>query len=260
MRVVVFAAILAATVAPLAAAQNKWRLVSSFTVSWNEQANVHFSLSIPETWDTPGDFTRLSIIVPGHKQFVLANEGGWVKYGSNEASTSLEVKNLKNLIASNYVFAAKAAQNRTVLFLFGYSYASSPGSLDMLEISAEGDVWVALHREELGLKDFRDLNGDGVAEVVGYPCLSEEYGNGLLTYDPFNVYSLSNSPGGKANLSVALSKQYNLRHYYGWAGPECSEDFAVVLHPPDGGKPIVVSAKEAEKITEPTSSEGKPQR
>jgi hypothetical protein len=64
------------------------------------------------------------------------------------------------------------------------------------------------------------------------------------------VYRLSNAPGENARLSIPLSKRYNLKHYYGWAGPKCSEDIAVVLHPPKGGKPIVVSAKEAQELTE----------
>jgi hypothetical protein len=51
-------------------------------------------------------------------------------------------------------------------------------------------------------------------------------------------------------LSLPLSKTYNLKYYYGWAGAQCSEDIAVVLHPPKGGKPRVMSTKEAEKLTE----------
>ena len=34
----------------------------------------------------------------------------------------------------------------------------------------------------------------------------------------------------EASLSESLSKNYNLKHYYG-AGPSCSEDIAFVLHP-----------------------------
>ena len=121
----------------------------------------------------------------------------------------------------------------------------------MLEIAKDGDTRRVLHRDELGLKELRDLDGDGLVELIGYPCLSEEWGNGLLTYDPFNVYRLSNVPGGSATLSVPLSKSYNLKHYYGWAGPKCSENIAVVLHPTKGGRPIVVTAKEAQELTEP---------
>ena len=109
------------------------------------------------------------------------------------------------------------------MFLFGYSYASSPGSLDVLEVSNKGQPGIVLHRDEFGLKEIRDLDGDGLADIVGYPCLSQAWGNGLLTYDPFNVYKLGASPALPANLSLPLSKSYNLKHYYGWAGAKCSE-------------------------------------
>ena len=71
-----------------------------------------------------------------------------------------------------------------------------------------------------------------------------------MTYDPFNVYKLGTSAAVPANLSLPLSKTYNLKHYYGWAGAICSEDVAVVLHSPKGGKPVVVTTKEAQRLTE----------
>lgn len=234
--------------ASAATAQTKWRQVSEFTFDWDTHPNVRIVLSIPSPWDDPGDFTRVSVLVPGRKDVVFTNETGWVKYATE--ATSAEVKKYKNIVPSEYVFALKANPNRTLLLLLGYGYASSPGSLDVLEISKDGDTRRVLHGDELGLKELRDLDGDGLAEIVGYPCLSQEWGNGLLTYDPFNVYRLSNAPGENARLSIPLSKRYNLKHYYGWAGPKCSEDIAVVLHPPKGGKPIVVSAKEAQELTE----------
>ena len=84
----------------------------------------------------------------------------------------------------------------------------------------------------------RDLDGDGLAEIIAFPCLSQEFGDGLQTYDPFHVYKLDASNGMQASLSFALTRNYNLHHYYGWAGAKCRDDVAVVLHPPDGGKPI----------------------
>jgi hypothetical protein len=54
-----------------------------------------------------------------------------------------------------------------LLVLFGYSYASSPGSPDVLEVSKDGRPAVVFHRNEFGLSDLRDLDGDGLAEIVG---------------------------------------------------------------------------------------------
>jgi len=236
--------------AALAHAQTNWATVSTFRFDWNGHANVQVSLEVPAQWSDPGDFTRIRIHVPGRKEFVLRNDNGWVKYSSEAASIMPGLLKRKNLVNSNYVLALDASdQNRTLLFLLGYSYASSPGSLDVMEISETGDPRVVLHREEFGLTDVIDLDADHVAEIVGFPCLSQEFGNGLETYDPLNVYKLAETKGEEAQLSIPLSRSYNMKHYYGWAGAKCSEDIAVVLHPPKGGKPIIVSTKEAERIT-----------
>lgn len=229
-------------------AQATWKRVSSFKFDWNGRRDVQVVLDIPTSWSDPGDFTRVRIGVPGQKEFTLTNKNGWVKYGSDEASTSPEILKMTNLVVSQYVLVLKASSKRTLLFLLGYSYASSPGSLDVLELADDGHLRSVLHREEFGLRDLRDVDGDAVAEVIGYPCLSQEFGNGLETYDPFNVYKLGATIASPASLSVPLSKSYNLQHYFGWAGAQCREDFAVVLHPPDGGKPRVMRTSDAKKL------------
>jgi hypothetical protein len=246
---VVLILVLLLMVAESAFAQPTWKRRSVFRFDWDGHKDVQVVLEIPSTWSDPGDFTRIRIRVPGQNEFRLTNKHSWVKYGSDEASTSPEISKMKNLVGSKHVLALEATDKRTLLFLFGYSYASSPGSLDVLELSRTGQPRVVLHQEEFGLKDVRDLDGDGIAEIIGYPCLSQEFGNGLQTYDPFNVYELGEKPATPAQLSLALSKSYNLKHYYGWAGAQCREDVAVVLHPPGGGKPRVMSMKEAEKLT-----------
>ena len=233
----------------LALAQSQWRQVEELRFDWDTHKGVRLVVEIPEGWNDPGDFTRIRVNVPGQKEFVTVNKLGWVRYDSDEASTSPLVRETRNALKSANVLAVNMAEGRTVLFLFGYSYASSPGSLDILELADSGVPRVVLHREELGVKQLLDVDGDGVVEIVGYPCLSEEFGNGLLTYDPFNVYKLPAS-GDRATLSLPLSKSYNLKHYYGWAGPKCRDDVAVVLHPPNGGKPLVMKTLEAKKLTE----------
>jgi hypothetical protein len=222
----------------------EWSGVSSFDFDWDGRGTTTVIVEKPSDWDGAEHFARIRIRVPGRKDFVLANKGAWVKYGSDDAELSPDLRKA-NLISSDYVLAMKASENRTLLFLLGYSYGSSPGSLDALEISKDGQPGVVLHRDEFGLKELRDLDGDGIAEVVGYACLSQEWGKDVLTYDPFNVYKLGISPGVPANLSLPLSESYNLKYYYGWAGAECREDIVVVLHPPSGDKPVVVTAEEA---------------
>lgn len=134
----------------------------------------------------------------------------------------------------------------------GRDLIPSPGSLDVIELSPDSDPKLILHKDNLGLLGLEDLNGDGTAEIIGCPCLSQTWGNGLETYDRLHVYVLSPLTGEAATLSLPLSKAYNLKHYYGWAGPDCREDVAVVLHPPGGGKAQIMKSADAERLTNGT--------
>jgi len=245
----IFALVILSVVWVQVSAQTKWSRVSSFKFNWDNHPDVRVTLEIPTSWNDPGDFTRILISVPGKQLFVLTNKEGWVKYAAQEAVVSPEVAK-KNVVDSEYLLALRATgHDRLLLFLIGYAYASSPGTLDVIEISPSGQPRVILHRDELGLAGFHDLDGDDVAEIVGRPCLSQVFGNGLITYDPLHVFKLAVEPGGRAMLSLPLTKSYNLAHYYGWAGPVCSEKYAVVLHPPKGGRPVVTTLEKAEQMT-----------
>ena len=248
------ACILPLLLSAVAPAQVNWTRVTSFSYAWVPNAKpVEFTLEIPEPWDRGGDYARIHIQVPGRSAFNLTTEGGWGKYDSGNSGSSFPSSFRKsNLLDNDYVlFAPAEGDDRVLAILFGWGYGSSPGSLDVIELAEDGSPRVFLHKTELDLKDLRDLDGDGTSEIVGRPCLSQKWGNGLLTYDPLQVYRLSRTRGGKAALSLPLSRAYNLAHYYGWSGPECSEDIAVVLHPRGGGKPQLMSAKDAKALTEP---------
>ena len=91
-------------------------------------------IDIPSKWNNPGDFTRIRISTPGQKEFVLTNENGWIKYVSDEASLSSELKKT-NLIRSVNALGLKAKES--------------------------GRIRVILHRDEFGFKELRDLDGDG---------------------------------------------------------------------------------------------------
>lgn len=89
-------AVIFATVA--APAESKWRRVSSMKIDWDNHADVEISLSIPVDWNDPGDFTRISIGVPGQEELTFTNDEGWVKYRSPEASVSPQIKKSNNVI------------------------------------------------------------------------------------------------------------------------------------------------------------------
>jgi hypothetical protein len=249
LRMLGVAALLSALIS-IGFAQATWKQVASFSYRWLPGLPVvGFTLEIPSPYDGNGDFARIRIRVPGRQTFTLSKNDGWVTLNSPSADLLPPVRK-SNLVHNDYVLLLPAqGQGRVLAFLFGRAYASSPGSLDVIELTPDGDPKLILHRNNLGFLALEDLNGDGIAEIVGYPCMSQVWGNGLETYDPLHVYQLSPTKGGKATLSLALSKTYNLRHYYGWAGPDCREDIAVVPHPPGGGKARIMKSEDAERLT-----------
>lgn len=253
-------AVLLSSVTTATAAQNRWEQVSTFRFDWNGRSNVEVVLERPVPWEKVGDFTRIRILVPGEKPFALRTETSWENFHDDPANISREILKTKNLVPSHYVLAVNASgHRRTLLILFGYAFASSPGSLDVIELPPVGGPRIALHRDELSLHSIRDLDSDGTAELVTAPCFSQAWGDHLLTYDPYNVYKLGQAPSDPAQISLDLSKEYNLAHYYGWAGIRCSEKLAVVLHPPGGGKPRIMPSEQAEALTMRGSSNSKQQ-
>ena len=134
-----------------------------------------------------------------------------------------------------------------MLVLFGWAYGSDPGSLHILALDRTGYPVGVFSSDTFGLMALADTDGDGACEIIGKHSLSHLWGTCFSTYDPYSVYRLPSSGIGKARLSLELSKKYNLKHYYGWAGPHGREDIAVVLCAPKG-KPRIMNAKEAEKL------------
>jgi hypothetical protein len=232
------------------ACQDSWKTVSSFRYDWNHRGRL-VKFTFDDHSEDPGDFKRVRIQVPGRKEVVITNKTGWVKWRSESDWLRPDTLSAREDAKSDYALFLPVSPGRSLLVLIGYGYASSPGSLHVLELTETDEPRLVLYKEELGLDHLVDLDGDGIKELVGYPCLSQVWGHDFLTYDPLHVYKLPPKPGiGNALLSLDLSKKYNLKHYYGWAGPDCSEDIAVVQHPPGGGKPVIMKANEAEKLFE----------
>lgn len=251
MRIPKVIALIVATVmvTSLACCQSKWQTVSIVRHDWNHRGRLVTLIFQANQEGDPGDFHRVRIQVPGHPELVVTNDTGWVKWRAEGDSLPAKLLSSKEDAKSDYALFLKVSPGRSMLVLIGYPYASSPGSLHVVELTDSDEPKLILHKEELGLSGVDDLDADGTKEIVTYPCLSEGWGHDFLTYDPLNVYKLPSKAGvGQAALSVELSRTYNLKHYYGWAGVECSQDVAIVLHPPGGGKPVIMKAKDAERL------------
>lgn len=227
----------------------KWIRIETFKHRSVERGSIErtFILESPEEPDMEQSYTRLRVHTPGQPEFVLVNEyAWWIKLRRIPNWFSQR----KNMVSSEYVFGLRVSMRsvpHTLLFLVGWPFGSSPGSLHILDLEAAKAPVVLLQREELEFAGLRDLNKDGMPEIIGIPCMTQEWGDQLLTYDPVHVFALR-QPGQVAELSIPLSQAYNEKYYYGWVGPDCSEEWAIVLHPPGDGKPVIMKSAEAEKI------------
>lgn len=233
----------------LAASPSKWKRLGVVSYDWNKDGEPErFILDIPEDWEVGGEYSRLRILLLGRETFVVQTELGWTKYDSKWFAPRLRA--LGNPIGSEYLLflpSGNDAARAPLLVLTGWPYGSSPGSLHVIVLDS-GFPRVVFAKDAFELVDYADLDGDGFEELIGPPCLSQAWGPGLSTYTPYHVYKLPMDKGN-AILSIPLSKEYNLKHYYVWAGPECSEELAVFEHPRTG-KRVVMKARDAEKLFE----------
>ncbi|HEY3768113.1 MAG TPA: hypothetical protein VGN44_05525 [Candidatus Angelobacter sp.] len=225
--------------------------MEEFDYQWKaDQPATHFKLEIPEGYDDPGDFIRIHIQPKGRPEFVLNNEDGWVEYADPKFPDAYTKLKEQSLVKSKYVLILPYSKNPNeppLVFLRSWGYASNADRLHVVGFNQLGDPILLLNRE-LNLEELVDLDEDGHLEIVGLPWLSEEWGSGFLTYSPYYVYKLPSPVDGPATLSIELSKTYNLKNYYGWAGPEFNQKLVVIRHPPNGGKPLIMNADEAEKL------------
>jgi hypothetical protein len=224
-----------------------WGIAEEFDFDWQGNgAPAHFKIE----QSREEQVSRLTIRIKGQTDFVLDNDDAWDEFKNDFTPEEKFLSKNKNLAPSKYAYALSPSTSgklRPLVFLVTPQYGSDPGNLFVLALDSSGRPKVIL-KSTLHITEFRDLDGDGVAEIAGQPCFSQGWGHDFLTYDPFHVYQMQGTPEPELKLSLPLTQEYNLKHYYGWAGPDCSEELAVVLHPPGGGKPVIVKSKEAEKM------------
>ena len=222
-----------------------WHVAEEFDFDWQGKSQpAHFKIEQSEEEQT----SRLTISIKGQKGWVLENDDVWEEFARDFLKEEDFLRKNKNLAASKYVFSfALAPSAKPLVFLVTPQYGSDPGNLFVLALDSSASPKIIFNKT-FHIKEIRDLDGDGVAEIAGQPCFSQSWSSNLLTYDPLHVYKLETTPTPELKLSLPLSQDYNLKHYYGWAGPNCSEDLAVVLHPPGGGKPVIMKTEEAKKM------------
>ncbi|HLY91709.1 MAG TPA: hypothetical protein VKQ89_00485 [Candidatus Angelobacter sp.] len=224
-----------------------WKTADEFDFDWQGKGVLsHFKIEQSQEEQVG----RLTISANGQPDFVLDNDDVWDEFKNDFTPEEKFLSHYKNLGPSKYAYIlspSNAAEMRPLVFMVTPEYGSDPGTLFVLGLDSAGHPKIFL-KTTLHIIEFRDLNGDGVAEIAGQPCFSQGWGHDFLTYDPFHVYQLASDPQPEYKLALELTEKYNREHYYGWAGPDCSEELAVVLHPPGGGKPVIVKSEEAKRM------------
>lgn len=224
----------------------KWAPVETTTFHWLTGGSP-YTLILEESTSEDAADVRLRIKVPGRRDFTLSVPGGIVKLTEGPLDQKLVAD---NLLKSAYLYLTpklKGIAGRPMLVVFGWAYGSDPGSLHVLSLDQTGYPVDVFSSDTFELEALTDLDGDATSEIVGVHCLSQLFGTCFSTYDPYSVYRLPRSGVGKTTLSLALSRKYNLKHYYGWAGPDCREDTVIILCAPKG-KPRIMSATEAKRL------------
>ncbi|MEE8201972.1 MAG: hypothetical protein V3R29_12500 [Candidatus Acidoferrales bacterium] len=224
--------------------QSGWIQVETFDYDWSKDGKAErFILEIQDDWDAGGEFTRLRISTDGPKEFVIESSAGWTKFSEG---ISDKLDSVNNLVGSQYLlFLPFQPGEPPLLFIFGWPYGSSYGTLHVIGL-IDGRPQILLEKDGYFITEYTDLDGDGLPELVGWPCMEEVWGPGFRSYNPYQVYKLPKNKGS-ALLSLPLSKKYNAEHYVGWAGPECTNKLVVVT-PPGGDKPVIMKRKDAEKL------------
>ena len=224
-------------------AQANWQSIETTKLEWSQTDRPHTLIL-----ETREDEYRLRIETHGRPDFVLPIANGVVPLNEQTVDQKLIAD---NLMKSAYFYLSPKLRDqsgRPMLLIFGEAIASDPGGLHIVALDRKDRPMVVFSSKTFALTAITDLDRDKRAEIVGLHCLSQLWGTCFSSYDPFSVYRLGNR-SGKAVRSLPLSKKYNLKHYYGWAGPSCSEQISVVLCAPHG-KPRIMSAERAKRLCE----------
>jgi hypothetical protein len=230
-----------------------WKTIEVVRYDWHADGQEYeFVLLVPSVYDAGGDFTRLDIARYGKVVYTLTDSDGLTKYNDDWIDGNWLFRK-KNILKSKYLLMVpgiKGNSNYPLLLLFGWSYASSPGSLHIVALGNDGIPKDILNLTNFDITRFADLNQDSIPELIGNKCLSQSWGPDydFLTYDPYSVYRFGSGATSQMVFDIKLTESFNRQNYYGWAGPECSEDKAIVLHPPGGGKPLLLDADKAKNL------------
>jgi len=114
-----------------------------------------------------------------------------------------------------------------MIMAFGYAFEPGPGPMRIFRLNATSSPEQILSEETFQLTDVRKGASGRSLLVIGRRSFSQRSGECLSTYDPYAVFKVTDEAKGRFEYALALSKEYNLAHYAGWAGPDSDERIPV---------------------------------
>jgi len=165
-----------------------------------------------EEWNDPGDFHKIEIKLSSNKNYEIYNTGDWMRF-ENE-----ELTKIPNKLNSKNILITEIANNREILIIEGYSFASTPGKLTILGLD-NGNI-SPLFQSNFHLLSVEDIDRDDIKDIIGWNYYSEFFGysdsisigNG---YRPYYVLKISNDT---IEVDTAASEIYNFENYIGFFG------------------------------------------
>ncbi|UBM62544.1 hypothetical protein LA303_00850 [Candidatus Sulfidibacterium hydrothermale] len=113
-------------------------------------------------WDDPGEFHRIRILISGDLPVIWINVDGWV---SNKGLSYFDSTfNKKNIVNSNYITVKRFLGRGKLIFCTGYTYASSPGLLTIIQINNKQPRLI--FNKEAYLVQLKSLNKNGLMALV----------------------------------------------------------------------------------------------
>ncbi len=137
-------------------------IVDSFKVKVNDGSRMDIILEKIKNWSDPGDFHRI-IFKWQNKEKTFFNINGWIKANSYLLQYVPDFLN-SNILKSNYIFLQKSSEKDTLLFAFGYVYASKAGLLTIFNLS-RFNMPVMIFNDNFFLYDYKDINNDGNIDI-----------------------------------------------------------------------------------------------
>jgi hypothetical protein len=115
-----------------------------------------------DPWELPGDYIK--IIIKSNNHIIdLENLEGWVKFDNNYTVPE-QVKN-QNLINTDYFIYTKLDDNKPIILLFGWVYASEPGLMTIIDLTNKNPKLI--FNNFFQIKKIFDIDNDGVKEIIG---------------------------------------------------------------------------------------------